>query len=235
MTISRTHLAIVWYRLGSISETVQCSPSEWGNSPIVLNLQSKMFCVLWTRVSIEHWSLSPGGGHRIKRKERYASVCHSVRTAPWFYSHPSLPPLLPTLSPVGWHLLSTLLHSFPGHTGLPQPILPASAARLEPATQPLCSWSPAGQTQKRRLRKDCSQHRDPFCRSWFFSLQQSLREREIQHAPSFFPDLVTETGISSYPYVFHMIQEIKSKTENVHSLKQIPLPQGFIGFSGCWI
>lgn len=91
MIISRTYLAIVWYRPCSISETVQCSPSEWGNSPIVLNLQSKMFCVLWTRVSIEHWRLSPGGGHSIKRKESYASVI--LRTPLHGFTH-ILPSLL---------------------------------------------------------------------------------------------------------------------------------------------
>lgn len=66
---------------------------EWGNLPIAVKFKSKMFCVLWRRVSIEHWRLSPGRGH--------SASCHFMHTALWFYS--PFPPPSSLLRPPSSH------------------------------------------------------------------------------------------------------------------------------------
>lgn len=198
MTISCTHLLVtIWYRPCSTSGTVQCSPSEWGNSPVILNLKSESF------VFDKHGacSIAPcGRSQQQKKRELLYLLSFSAQPSSVVLLTSSRPPSLPALPPAGWHRLPSCIPSW-GHIGLTWPTPPASAAGLEPVTQRLCSWAPESQTQKRRLRKDCKQHGAPVCRSWIFQSLRVLKRKEnlaCPLPPPFFPpDLATQTGISN--------------------------------------
>lgn len=121
----------------------------------------------------EHWAL---GAEPWERSQHLLSLyAHlSVVSLPFLPPPSSHPPFCPR---VGWYLLSTRLRSFPRTHRPHLANLPASAARLEPVTLHLCGRSPVGPVQKRRLIKDCRPHGTP-CRSWFFSVQESWREKQ---------------------------------------------------------
>lgn len=149
----------------------------------------------------EHWALASVPWE--------STSCHFMHTSLWFYPPFSFLPL-PTLHSV---LRWAGTFSPPPSKRIHWPhraSLPAWAARLEPVTLHLCSWSPVGQIQERSLIKDCRQHGTPVGLGFSVFQSREGKAKLSTSRPSVISSLAARTGISTYPDIFHVTWEIRS-------------------------